>query len=124
MFRVEFFCEDKNLAGVMHTISGKAMNLNVVPVANAVKRGGSVEAETSGDIVEIVAAWMKREKRTEITRQELKALCIAVGKSESYIQSAADKLVRSGLFTKSKQKHNGHHVIFVLKTKPASKGSK
>lgn len=122
MFRIEFFCEDKNLPVVLHGINGRALNLNVLPVANAVKKKGGVEAETSGDVVEIVVAWLKREKRKEITRQELKALCLAVGKSESYIQSAATKLMKSGLFTKSKQKHNGHHVTFVLKTKPAKKG--
>lgn len=43
MFKIDFFVEDKHLPAVLHSINGKALNLQVAPVVNAVvakdKRG-------------------------------------------------------------------------------------
>lgn len=107
MFRIECFCDDKNLARTMHALNGLVLNLNVAPVVNAIKANGTkLQAQTDGDAVSLLAQWLKQHGLKEVDSKHLRQFQRDVGRSEggySYTlrQAQGAKLL--------KKISNGHH---------------
>lgn len=85
MFRVECFCEDKNLPKVLLAIAGVAVGQPTVqPVVNAVAKNGAIAAASSGDVVEMLVSWLKKtgKGKTGFRPVEVREFCQSVGRSE------------------------------------------
>lgn len=139
MFRLSFICEDKNLARIMHSLAGQAINLEVVPVA-----GTNPElAPTNGsgrntgprtpqllrdDIVkaggapQMLVSIMRKHKLAEINAKKVKEFCLQMGLStKSYshlLRSATDH----GLLKKAgKDPDNNNGFLWKLTDKAGDK---
>jgi hypothetical protein len=93
MFKIEAFVDDKKLPVVMHALNGHIIGSPVVlPVANAKVENGKVKAKTSGDLLEMLATWIKERKLTEVNPNVLRAFLIDSGRSAG---SYSDLLTRA-----------------------------
>ena len=81
MFKIEFYCDDKNLAAVLRAMAGKVMDLKTVPVSNAVAANGSVKAVVRGDAVAQLAHWLKQKKLTVVNAADLRQFQSDAGRS-------------------------------------------
>lgn len=82
MFRIACFVEDKHLAAVMHALGGKALNLEVAPVTNAVPVKGApkVKQEVEGaSKQEQLISRLRAYPEVVITTDQIKKLVEAVG---------------------------------------------
>ena len=114
MFRLEFFCEDKQLPKVLHALSGMISGQPTVqPVANAMlDKSGKVVAKTDGDPVSIMRQHFKENGVTTVTSalaREMTQLCGMVPSSYQYLLKQA---VKGGLLKKTgKGVGTRYHVV-------------
>jgi len=73
MFKVECLCDDRYLADILRALaSGKALNVNAVPVINAVAgSNGQVHAKTGGRTMELFQQWLHDKKLTRIAKRDV-----------------------------------------------------
>ena len=127
MFRIELFVEDKNLAGVMHALAGRALDLKVVPVVNASKArhasGGnaaasaSVQAKTEGDTVQVLRAGLYEPGRA-IRAHDVKVELARMGRNASSYSYYLQEMIRRGLLKRHPGKGtNGMTYTFVTGAK-------
>ena len=96
MFRVSFFVDDKKLADVLHGLMGLAAGQpEVVPVANAVKRNGKIEA-ASGSLEEQFAAYAKKTKLTKFKIPDLTEFTKLTGLAPTSRNYIAKQLLKVG----------------------------
>jgi hypothetical protein len=81
MFRLEGFVDDKNVVMIMKALSGRVMDFKMVPVVNAEKKNGKAVAKTSGDPMELLAAYLKQHKLTEVQASHIRDFVTSIGRS-------------------------------------------
>ena len=87
MFKVEFIVHDKHLADVLRPLAGKAMDLQVVPVVNAVAkpdgpgRQPKVAPIIEGNFVELMVAELRKRHPEKFHGTEARAVVEALGRS-------------------------------------------
>ena len=113
MFRVEFFVDDKRLAVALRNLAGVAMGSpSVVPVVNAVARGGKVTANGAGDLPDLFTQYLKTNKLTQLTPSQMKDFSREIGRSASSSTYIAKQLFKLGLISKTGK---GPHTKYVVK---------
>jgi hypothetical protein len=98
MFKIDCFCDDRNLARVHHALAGIVLDLKAVPVVNAkAGRNGKVTAETNGGTLSLLAEWLKKEQATNVRASDIKAFATSHGKSEKSYSSILKTGTNAGL---------------------------
>jgi hypothetical protein len=108
MFRIEAFCDDKNLPRVLYALMGLVHGQPAIqPVANAKVTKGEVRAKSNGQLLEIFAEHLKTNKITTVRPADVKAFSVKHGYSEASSNYFIQQWVKAKL----------------LKRKPGTKGS-
>jgi hypothetical protein len=100
MFRIECFCEDKKLAGVLHALAGQVIGMpGVTPVVNVEVKAGKLKQVTNGKLIDLFAEHLRTDKPEIINADYMRQFLRAMGRSnKSYshlLKKAQDtKLIR------------------------------
>jgi len=101
MFKLEFFCEDKDLAGIMHALAGRAKNLDVMPVADAtVQRSGNKVTAKAGNTLALIVEELKKRRLESFKAADMKAVVRAVGYNPTSYNHFIKELVKIGAIGK------------------------
>jgi hypothetical protein len=102
MFRIETFCDDKNLPRVLHALTGLVLGVpKATPVANATKKSnGAVRAETSGDVTELFSAFVAKAHLREVNAASMKEFCRAHGYADASYSHVLGRLIKAKLLRK------------------------
>ncbi len=113
MMRVEFFCNDKDLAKVHWVLEGLALeHPKCTPVRNAVVKpdkstngtGKKIKAKVKGTVTEATQAKIvTMEVGTELRFKDIQQICTAVGGSKSSGYYTLQKLIDNGIISKKRQ---------------------
>ena len=92
MIRLEAFVDDKKVAAVLHALDGLVVQLTVVPVRNAIAKGGKVaeagDPTTGPELIRKAMAGAVASNRNTITRSELMSLGKTYGIKSTTLVSA------------------------------------
>jgi hypothetical protein len=114
MFRIETFCEDKNLPRVLHALSGLVQGQPAIqPVANAKLVKGKVQARNNGQLLEMFAEHLKANKMTTVQPADVKAFAAKNGYAEASSTYFLGKWVKAGLL-KKKSGGKGRKASYVV----------
>jgi hypothetical protein len=115
MFRIELFCEDKDLAFVMHVLAGRAKNLNVQPVpeVNVQRLGGNKITPKSGNTLALIMEEIKRRKLETIRAADIRDIIGKLGYSPTSYQHFTKGLVKVGALAKHGK---GQHMSYTVKS--------
>jgi len=104
MFKVSFFVDDKQLAPVMHAISGRVRNLEVVPVVNAAvaANGHAKPAGPAGTMSDLLIEKLQKDKSERITRSEVKAWLETIGRPNASAGTLLSRLVAAKVLKPAK----------------------
>jgi hypothetical protein len=111
MFKIEFFTDDKNLPHLLRAVTGKVMNLSVVPVVNAVpektKRG---KIKPNGKLRQVhnaeqtMGLFCKELKKYDtINASNTKEVLTKIGMSPTSHNHFLNEAVKHGLIKKVKK---------------------
>lgn len=82
MFKFEGFVDDNGAVPLMKAVAGiRVMEFKIVPVINAQVKNGKLVAQTSGDLLEMLAAFIKEKKAKEVDANFMKEFQVAKGRS-------------------------------------------
>lgn len=118
MYRVVFYCDDKNL-GTLKRMLAQAGAKDVVdqPVVNAEVVGGKMRSRAPGvNLTERIYSDLLRSKRIDVDLNDLRRGIQAQGGSVDAVYSTARRMIDEGML---KRAGPGHY-----KVKPAGKGVK
>lgn len=105
MVRGEFVCDDKNMARVLHALTGIVHDLKFAPVANAkIGRNGQVTARTSGDTASLFVEWNSKRKLQHVSATDIKQFSREIGRSEKSYSAVITSLRKAGLLKKNGSK--------------------
>jgi len=115
MFKIEFFTDDKNLPHLLRAVTGKVMNLSVVPVVNAVpekiKKGkGKGKGKLNGklrqvhDAEQTIGLFCKELKKYDtINANNTKEVLTKIGMSPTSYNHFLNEAVKAGMIKKVKK---------------------
>lgn len=107
MFRIECFCEDKNLPNVLRALAGLVRGQpSVMPVVNIVDervsaKNGALRAATSGKLVDMLAAHLRQTHKDYIAPKEIADWLQKHGKSRLSTSYVASMAVDAGILKKT-----------------------
>jgi DNA-binding transcriptional ArsR family regulator len=115
MFRISFIVEDKNLATIMHQLAGRAINLEVVPVAGSNPALNGTAHIPRGNIHELFLAALKARKMKTFVAKDARAICQEIGVSPTAYSHHLRVMIKEGLVNAKIQKgvHGGGHLYTV-----------
>jgi len=117
MFRIEIFCDDKNLARILQGLSGLILGQpNVQPVVNAKMANGHITAETSGDELEMWETHIRKHKITELSGTDAKEYFLTRGKSSTTYAYWLRQAVEAGIL---KRRGKGTGMKYIVQPKKA-----
>lgn len=111
MFRLEGFCEDKNVVNILKSLTGVVMDFKIVPVANAKVQNGKVAAKTDGDSISILLDFIKKHQLKEITSAQGQELMREIGNKPGSYSNFFQRAIRAKVL-----KQSGKGVYTVLST--------
>ena len=120
MFKVECFCEDKNLPAILIALAGKALDVKAVPMTNAKAMNGQVTAVTGGDTQDQFRHWLHESKLTRVRSHDIKQFQTEIGRSPMGYSLVLKNAVASGLLTRAAGTTGSHSAYDV---NLAAKGS-
>jgi hypothetical protein len=101
MFRIEMFCDDKNLPKVLHAITGIALGTpKITPVANAQHKNGELKAKTSGEVPAMFSAWVKKHHLKEVNASNMREFASEHGFSPTSYSHILSKVVKAKVVRK------------------------
>ena len=109
MFKIECYCDDKHVATILRSLAGIAMQVQAVPVLNAMadKANGKIKAQYTGDELGkmLVARLHKKGMRT-FHASDVKEFFREVGHPLSSYSHFLNRMRDQGMLksTKSKEK--------------------
>jgi hypothetical protein len=117
MFKIEFFTDDKNLPHLLRAVTGKVMNLSVVPVVNAVPekiKKGKGKGKLNGklrqvhDAEQTIGLFCKELKKSgdNISSESAKEALARVGMSPTSYNHFLSRAVEAGLIKRAKKEGN------------------
>src|SRR5262245_51522187 len=116
MFRLEIFCEDKNLPRVLHSLTGLIADTpKIQPVANAKMTGGKIKAKVNGNLPELFKAFAKKNKLATVTPAELKTFAVEHGYAETSYSLFLARLVKEKILRKRSGTKGNRTAYMVLK---------
>lgn len=119
MFRIEFFCEDKNLPRILRALTGLSVGQpRVQPVANAETTGEKIKQRTNGNAVDLFSEWIKKRKLTFITPTLAREFAVEHGYMEKSYSLILKNLVAAKLIRRDPTKKSYQSRYIVL---PAGK---
>lgn len=102
MVRGELICDDKNMAKVLHAVTGLVHDIKWTSMANAkIGRNGQVVAKTPGDVASLFVDWNSKRKLHHINAADIKEFCREVGRQPSGYSSVIAALRKAGLLKKN-----------------------
>jgi hypothetical protein len=116
MFRISFLVDDKHLAPVLTSLTGKARDLSVVPVGNveAVPNGrGKHRTENS---YELFMNEVRKRGVKQMTPKDVKELLDSMGRSSSSYSHLLNRAMADRAIKKSKAP--GAHNAFIYTVVP------
>lgn len=119
MFKFEFFVEDKQVAPLLHLITGKVMNLSVVPVVNAIPvkdKRGKPNGKLTQDAEHTMGLFCKELKKLapdKIEAEHVKEALTKLGKSPMSYSYFLSRAVKAGLLKKGKRHGNSFDWLWV-----------
>lgn len=114
MFRIETYCDDKNLPRVLHALMGLVHGQpKIQPVANAKVSDGKVRAKTNGDIPALFIEYLKTHKIREVVPANIKAFAIKQGYAEKSYSFFLSKLIKAKILHK-KTGSKGYKTTYVV----------
>jgi hypothetical protein len=121
MFRVEFFCEDKNLPRILRTLTGLIPTTpKIQPVANAESVDGRIKQKTNGSAIELFKTWATKHKLISVAPNQIREFAREHGYMESSYSLILKNLVIAKLVRKNpKTKGNkiSYKILFSTKVK-------
>ena len=104
MLRLEAFIDDNKAAKVLHALDGLVIQLTMVPVKNAVKKGtnvvGAGKPTTAPEVVLEAIRIATDNKHTSFTLKELITLAETYGVNKSSLSYGVNKAVDAKLLKK------------------------
>ena len=101
MFRVEFFVDDKRLAGALRGLSGVAAGEpKVQPVVNATTKNGKVAAASSGDVCDMFLTYAKKHRLASFGADVLREFAVSIGRASSAYGYIRNDLFKCGVIRK------------------------
>jgi hypothetical protein len=101
MFRIEMFCDDKNLPRVLHQLAGLVLGTpKINPVANAGAKAGEVKSRTNGDLLALFSAHLKQRKLTAVMAADVREFARANGYREGSYSHILAKAIAAKLLRK------------------------
>lgn len=114
MFRIEAFCDDKNLPRVLHALTGLVHGQPAIqPVANAKVVKGEVRAKVNGNLVELFAAHIKKNKLTTVAPSDIKAFAMENGYAAGSYSLFLKRMLQAK-FLKKKAGTTGAKTIYTV----------
>jgi hypothetical protein len=114
MFRIEVFCDDKNLPRILHALTGLAHgHPNIQPVVNAKVSKGQVRAKSNGQLLEMFTEHLKANKITIVAPTDIKAFAAKNGYAESSYAYFLKQLVKAKLL-KRRPGLKGHKSSYAV----------
>jgi hypothetical protein len=111
MFRIEAFCEDKNLPRILHQLKGLVLGQpGIQPVSNAKAGKNGVKAKTSGDLMEMFEAHAKKHGLKEVAPKQLKTFAVEHGYAEGSYSAILSKM----LAAKHLRKKPGKAALYLV----------
>ena len=111
MFKIEFYCDDKNLGEAFKRLSGIAMNVGHAYVPNLEKRPNGKVYQSAADTVDLLTKELHRQKLTEIMGPEFKAMLGKLGMSQTSYSHYIGSLIQAGVLRKGKKIANTMQYI-------------
>lgn len=103
MFRVVFFCDDKKLAAVLHSLAGQVISMEPPqPVVNAeVKSKKFIIAKSNGKLASRFIDYLKTSKIQTFTPKDAAAWCEKHGASRSSYSYVLKLAIEAGLLKRT-----------------------
>lgn len=96
MFRIELYCEDRNLSRVLVALTGLIANNPVVqPVINAAMQKGRIQSRTNGSLVELFDTWIKTKDLKKVGPIQIREFCRDIGRSEKAYSGTLIRLIKN-----------------------------
>lgn len=116
MFRVEFFVDDKKLPDALRALTGVARGKPdvqlVINVEESPKRNGELRPATSGKLIDIFAAWIRKAHKSALTPKDVQAWLRSHGKSVLSASYLTKEAVRAGILKRhGKSSNTIYHVV-------------
>lgn len=103
MFKIEFYCEDKNLGEAFKRLSGIAMNVGHAYVPNLEKKPNGKVYQTSADTLEMLSKEIHKQGKTTIMGTEMRSIISEVGMNPNSYSHYINSLVNAGMLKKGKK---------------------
>lgn len=97
MFRVSFFVEDKNLATVMHSVSGRVRQLEVLPVSSVNVAPNGKLKEAQGNMGELLVEHIRKHKLERIARKDVQEWLEQIGRPNASAGTLLARAVKAGV---------------------------
>lgn len=114
MFRIEAFCDDKNLPRVLHALMGLVHGQPAIqPVANAKVVKGEVRAKVNGNLVELFTAHIKKNKLATVAPADIKAFAMENGYAAGSYSLFLKRMLQAK-FLKKKTGTTGKKIVYTV----------
>lgn len=121
MFRVEFFCDDRKVGDALRNLLGIAVGVPVAtPVINAEQKGGKVQSQSNGKLIEMFAHHISSSKADSVTSKEIQAWLSKIGMSPMSSSYVIKHSVSRGVLKKIAI---GNYRVIRALPKPTKKGT-
>jgi hypothetical protein len=115
MFRVELFCEDKNLPRVLRALTGLVTTTpKIQPVANAEFTDGQIKQRTNGNAIELFKDWVRKRKIDTVSPTEIRQFAVEHGYMEKSYSLILKNLVLAKVVRRDPKKKGMHSRYVVL----------
>lgn len=112
MFKVAFVCDDKKLADALRNLMGVAVGTpEIVPMVNAVKKNGKVEAASSGDTAELFSKYAKDNKLERFKAADMRAFCKSIGMSPNSYSYFSKQLQKARVIKRHGTSSNSYYTV-------------
>jgi hypothetical protein len=111
MFKIEFYCEDKNLGEAFKRLSGIAMDVTHAYVPNLEKKADGKIYQTAVDSVDMLTKELHKQKLTEIMGPQMKEIVSKVGLNPASAAHYTQHLITAGVLKKGKKIRNTMQYI-------------
>lgn len=112
MFRIECFCEDRKLVEVLHALNGLVtMHTPPQPVVNAALVNGKLSAKTDGSAMQLLAAWIKKNKLKQLRMSDMRNFAKENGKSPGSAGYFTNQAIKAGILKKHGRNGNAYFEV-------------